>query len=355
MPLNVFDHLLHELYADALLLIIRRYIHPKNFIHRIIHPGLDVPGYTHHALLDGGHDILRFDRPITKHRLELTPSQSCEFGRVIFPNNSTDDWDIRWSEYTNIHSLLSIVYTSDMAKRISLILSILAVLIIGTITYLAWRQPTNQDGAVEYAPTINPTDFSVTITNPWLTLLPGKKFTYQGQTAEGIERVEIEITGATKTVLGVETLVYSDRVWLDNELVEDTRDYLAQDSVGNVWYFGEDVDNYENGELIDHEGSWLAGVDGAQPGIWFKANPQLGDTYRQEYLEGEAEDQAEVVAINETVSSPIGEFTGCVKTYDWTPLDTDAQEHKYYCPVVGGLVKEVDLLTNDQVELIAFN
>ena len=241
-----------------------------------------------------------------------------------------------------------------MTKKFSLILIILALAIIVAITYVVWPSATPTTTTV-YAPTIDSADFSTTITNPWLTLMPGRKFTYQGQTAEGLERVEIEITGATKTVMGVETVVYSDHVWLNGELAEDTRDYLAQDSAGNVWYFGEDVDNYENGEITDHDGSWLAGTDGAQPGIWFKANPQVGGEYRQEYYAGEAEDTAEVLSTNETVSTPVGEFTGCVKTYDWTPLDPDAQEHKYYCPVVGGLVLEVDLQTNDRVELIAFN
>ena len=203
-----------------------------------------------------------------------------------------------------------------------------------------------------YDPQINPVNFTAEITNKYFTLKPGKKLIYEGQTEEGLERIEILITDETKNIMGVETLVYWDKVWLDDVLIEDTRDYLAQDKEGNVWYFGEDVDNYENGVLADHDGSWIAGVDGAKPGIWMEANPQVGDSYRQEYYKGEAEDMAEVLAINETVAVPYGTYTDCVKTYDWTPLDPTAKEHKYYCSEVGGLVLEVNLNNDEKVELV---
>src|SRR3989344_3756378 len=203
-----------------------------------------------------------------------------------------------------------------------------------------------------YDPQINPVNFTAEITNKYFTLKPGKKLIYEGQTEDGLERIEILITDETKNIMGVETLVYWDKVWLDDVLIEDTRDYLAQDKEGNVWYFGEDVDNYENGVLADHDGSWIAGVDGAKPGIWMEANPQVGDSYRQEYYKGEAEDMAEVLAINETVAVPYGTYTDCVKTYDWTPLDPTAKEHKYYCSEVGGLVLEVNLNNDEKVELV---
>jgi hypothetical protein len=152
--------------------------------------------------------------------------------------------------------------------------------------------------------------------------------------------------------MGVTTLVYHDRAWLNDMLIEDTKDYLAQDGQGNVWYFGEDVDNYEDGRLKDHAGAWLAGVDGAQPGIWIKASPQVGDSYRQEYYKGEAEDMVNVVSTGETVATSLGTFTGCVKTYDWTPLEPAAKEHKYYCPQVGGAVLIEDLTEGTRTELV---
>jgi hypothetical protein len=178
---------------------------------------------------------------------------------------------------------------------------------------------------------------------------------YEAQTAEGLERIEIAITGETKMVMGIETLVYHDREWLNDELVEDTMDWLAQDKDGNVWYFGEAVNNYENGVLTDHEGSWEAGVDGAKPGIWITGNPQIGDTYRQEYYVGEAEDIVEVVDVNVSVTTRMGTFNNCIKTFDFTPLDSQSKEHKYYCPELGSLVLIEHLVDGDRVELVEVN
>jgi hypothetical protein len=199
---------------------------------------------------------------------------------------------------------------------------------------------------------IDPTKFTTKIDNKYFSLPVGRKLTYEGKTEDGLEKIEITINGETKKVMGVETLIYRDKVWLDNELVEDTKDYLAQDNEGNVWYFGEDVDNYEDGKLKDHSGSWLAGVDGAQPGIWMKAKHTVGDSYRQEYYKNEAEDMQDVVSINETITTKLGTYKNCVKMYNWTPLDPDSKENKVYCPEVNAMVLETDLVSNESAELV---
>ncbi len=152
--------------------------------------------------------------------------------------------------------------------------------------------------------------------------------------------------------MGVETLVYHDREYLDGELVEETKDFIAQDKDGNVWYFGEEVDNYENGKLKDHNGAWRAAYTGAKPGIWIKAKHMVGDSYRQEYRRGEAEDMAKIVATGVTVTTRVSTYQNCTKTYDWTPLDPKAMEYKYYCPEVGSVVLVEDLTTGERVELI---
>ena len=180
-----------------------------------------------------------------------------------------------------------------------------------------------------YDPEINPEDFTNVITNEYFSLPVGKKMVYESETADGLERIEIEIESGTKEILGVETLIYRDRVYVEEVLVEDTRDYLAQDKEGNVWYFGEEVDNFEDGVLKDHEGSFIAGEDGAKPGIWIKAEQVVGDSYRQEYYPGEAEDIRDVVAIDQTVDTELATYTGCVQSFDWTPLDPESREHKY--------------------------
>lgn len=195
----------------------------------------------------------------------------------------------------------------------------------------------------------NPTN----ITNSWFALPVGREFEYGGETEEGVETIEIEITGETKKVLGIETLVYRDIVWVDGEVVEDTHDYLAQDNDGNVWYFGEDVDNYEEGKLVDHHGSWLAGVDGAKPGYWMKANPQVGDYYKQEFYAGEAEDEAKVLSITEAVKIGLGSYDNCLKIQDIVPGDP-VVEYKYYCKQVGGLVLEKKPVEGELIELVEF-
>lgn len=204
----------------------------------------------------------------------------------------------------------------------------------------------------EYNPQINPADFSTKITNKYFSLPVGKKMIYEGETAEGLERTEIEIEAGTKEIIGVTTIIMRDKVYLNNELIEDTKDYLAQDKDGNVWYFGEEVDNFERGKLKDHAGAWIAGEDGALPGIWIKANSVVGDSYRQEYYKGEAEDMTNVVAVNETVTTKLATYKDCIKMYDWTPLDAKSRGYKYYCLEVAAVAAEENLETGERAELV---
>jgi hypothetical protein len=203
-----------------------------------------------------------------------------------------------------------------------------------------------------YQPVINPEDFTTNITNPLFNMPVGKKMTYESKTDEGVERIEIVIPGKTKVLMGVTTLLHRDIVILNGEVIEDTRDYIAQHKDGSVWYFGEEVDNYEGGKLKDHHGSWFAGVENAMPGIWMKAKQVAGDSYRQEYYKGEAEDWAKVVSTNETVTVPAGTFNNCTKTLEWTPLEPDNKAYKYNCPEAGGIALEEELKDGSRVELV---
>jgi uncharacterized membrane protein YkoI len=153
-------------------------------------------------------------------------------------------------------------------------------------------------------------------------------------------------------VMGIQTTVVWDRVWLDGELIEETKDWYAQDKEGNVWYFGEESKEYVAGEFVGTHGSWEAGIDGAKPGIVMKASPKVGDSYRQEYYAGEAEDMGEVISINETVSIPYDRFYTCVKTKDWNLLEPGVIEYKYYCAEIGNVVLEENLEDDERVELI---
>ncbi len=197
-----------------------------------------------------------------------------------------------------------------------------------------------------------PSDFTTTITNTYFALPVGKKMTFEAMTKNGLEKIEIEILSEKKVIEGFTTIVYLDTVYLNGQIHEITKDYLAQHkTTGDVWYFGENVDNYENGTLTDHDGSFIHGTDGATAGIWMKATQIVGDSYRQEFFKGEAEDMRDVVEVNIPIQTKLGSYTNCVKVYDWTPLDPKSREHKYYCPQVGGLVLNENLETGVRSEL----
>jgi len=202
-----------------------------------------------------------------------------------------------------------------------------------------------------YNPVINPSDFVAQIDNQYYPMEPGTKYFYSSETEDGVERNEVYIMHQTKTILGIVCTVVDDKVWLNDSLVEATLDWYAQDKDGNVWYFGEDSSEYEDGRVVSTEGSWEAGVDGAKPGIVMKANPQVGDSYRQEYLFDEAEDMGEVLSLNETTVVPYGSFTSCLMTKDWSPLETDVVENKYYAPGIGVVLEVTVKGGSERVEL----
>ncbi|HXI03042.1 MAG TPA: hypothetical protein VNI57_07675 [Candidatus Saccharimonadales bacterium] len=206
-------------------------------------------------------------------------------------------------------------------------------------------------GDVAYDPAIDPNDFSTTIDNPYYPLVPGTTFVYEAQTADGLEHNEVAVTGDTETLMGVPCVVVHDTVALDGVLTEDTYDYYAQDSAGNVWYFGEYSYTLENGRIVDIAGSWRAGVDGAKPGIIMEANPMVGDVYRQEFFFSEAEDMAQVLDLAGSETVPYQPFSGALVTRAFTPLEPDGDEHKFYLPGTG-LMLEVDQQTGDRNELI---
>ena len=183
---------------------------------------------------------------------------------------------------------------------------------------------------------INPQDFSTVINNPFFPLVPNTTYVYVGTKDGSAARDEFQVTRRTKVIMGVTCREVRDRGFVDGVLAEDTLDWFAQDNHGNVWYFGEDTKEFDaNGNVISTEGSWQAGVNGAQPGIVMEADPRVGDTYQQEFSAGIAEDMATVLALNKTVNVPFGSFKDCLETEEFTPLEPGAIEHKFYARGVG--------------------
>ena len=201
----------------------------------------------------------------------------------------------------------------------------------------------------------NPTN----ITHPYFPAVVGKVLTYQQQTDEGLEEIKIETLATTRTVMGIECVIIRDTVTLDGVLIEDTHDWFAQDNDGNVWYMGEEVDNYnydDQGNLvnIDHEGAWEAGVDGAQPGIQMLAMPRVGDSYRKEYWAGEAEDLAAVYDLAFDITLSNGNQYKTIKIKEWNPLEEDDVGFKYYAKDIG-LVRDENEEGDEFAELISIN
>jgi hypothetical protein len=204
---------------------------------------------------------------------------------------------------------------------------------------------------VTFDPPFVATNFQTGVNHPYFPLEPGTIRRYEGETEDGLETVDVEVLAMTREVAGVTATVVRDRVYLDGDLVEDTFDWYAQDQEGNVWYLGEDSKEIENGEVVNSDGSWETGVDGALAGVIMPANPAVGQAYYQEFYEGEAEDRGKVLAIDESVSVPGGSYSGCIKTEDTTPLEPEVLEYKYYCEGVG-VVLEEDLEEDASIELM---
>ena len=196
---------------------------------------------------------------------------------------------------------------------------------------VAARNPAAMDAAIPYQPVIDPADFVDVIDNPYWSLTPGTSFEFKSAN----EQTNVVVTSERRTVMGVSTVVVSDKVFADGKLTEDTSDWYAQDRAGNVWYFGEATLSYEDDPAGDPTGSWEAGVNGAQPGVVMLADPLGGDIYRQEFYAGEAEDLALVRYANGRITVPAGSYDDVLVTEEWSPLEPDIIELKYYAKGIG--------------------
>jgi hypothetical protein len=188
----------------------------------------------------------------------------------------------------------------------------------------------------DYQPTIRPADFGPDVTNAYFPLIVGKTYLYAG-VKDGKKAIDIVLASPrTRVIDGVTTRIVEDRLYLDGVLEERTADYYAQDRCGNVWYFGEDTATLDRrGHVIETEGSFHAGVHGAQPGVFMQANPQLGRWFRQEWFAGQAEDTFRAVDHSAAVRVPFGSFHSALATQEKTALEPGVLDQKYYVRGVG--------------------
>jgi hypothetical protein len=172
--------------------------------------------------------------------------------------------------------------------------------------------------------------------NSYFVLQPGHRLYYE----HGKNNLTTTVLAETKMVDGVETRVVEEKEIKNGQIVELTRDYFAIDRVTkDVYYFGEDVDNYRNGKVVGHEGAWLSGVKGAKFGLMMPGSLTPGRKFYQEQAPGVGVDRAELFAVGETVTTPAGTFKNCVHMKETSALEKGLADHKWYAPGVG-LVKE---------------
>lgn len=227
-------------------------------------------------------------------------------------------------------------------KHTWILLSLPAIaLIAGTFALAARTSP----AAIkrDYSPTIDPKSFGGPVDNRYFPLKPGRKLQYRGVAEDGKtpQTDEAVVTRRTKLILGVKCVAVRDTVSSHGKPVERTYDFYAQDSKGNVWYFGEDSRSYKNGRFVKAGDSWESGVDGAKPGIIMEAHPKRGDSYRQEYYPGHAQDEARVLGPGGRVEVPYRTFRRTLATIEKTPLEPGAREKKYYAAGIGEIKSKV--------------
>src|SRR5262252_1394800 len=193
-----------------------------------------------------------------------------------------------------------------------------------------------------YAPVLDPAHFVAVIDNPYFPLPIGRTLVYTGVKDGQTQTDTVTVTDQKKVILGITATVVSDIATHDGTVLERTFDFYAQDGQGNVWYLGEDTTAFLPNGKTDTSGSFLAGVDGAQPGIIMEADPQIPDAYRQECAAGQAEDTAWVVGTSGSVDVPFGKVRNVLTTLEATQIEAGAYDEKIYGPGIG-IVSEKSL------------
>ena len=187
---------------------------------------------------------------------------------------------------------------------------------------------------------VNKADLLPTGTNAYITMQPGRVLKLK----HGTDTFTITVLADTQKVDGIVAGVLEERETKDGALVEVSRNFMATNKhTGDVYYFGEDVDNYKDGKVINHDSAWRAGTGGARFGLMIPAKPKVGQAFYQEIAPKVAMDRVEIISTSDTVTTPAGTFQNCVHLRETTPLERDVS-HKYYAPGIG-------LIKDDEFEL----
>jgi hypothetical protein len=217
--------------------------------------------------------------------------------------------------------------------------------------FVARQELCDRLGGAPYDPVIDPANFGGPIDNPYYPLTPGRTLTYEAHTADGLKRNVVATTHNTRVIDGVTCVEVHDVVFISGAVVENTLDWFAQDKEGNVWYFGESTEEIADGLVTSVEGSFMAGVGGAKPGIIMEAHPAVGDLYRQEFVLGQGEDTEEVVGLDETVTIRFGTFEHCVHIKETTALEPAIVVNDFYAPGIGPVL-DIEGPPDERLELV---
>jgi hypothetical protein len=200
-----------------------------------------------------------------------------------------------------------------------------------------------------------PGGFVRTIDNPWYPLIPGSTYRYRGHDGATPITDVLHVTHRVKRIEGVPTTVVRDRVLTHGRVIEDTRDFYAQDRHGTVWYFGENTKTLDRqGHVRSREGTWRAGRHGARPGIFMPPHPKVGRAYEQEHFPGHAEDHFRIVNRRAHVRVPFVSSTHALATREWTPLEPGVRDRKVYVRGIGDVLEATLKGGSEHLELVSY-
>ena len=215
------------------------------------------------------------------------------------------------------------------------VLAAVAILVFST----TWAQDKGANSTWQEEFGISTCNLLATGRNPYFVLEPGFQLVLQG----GDKKLQITVLNETRTVDGVNTRVVEEKEWAGGKLHEVTKSYFAMcEQSKDVFYFGEEVDNYENGKVVNHDGSWLAGTNGSKVGLMMPGTPKSKMKFYKEMVPGVSMARMEIVSLQEKCNTPAGTFSRCMKLKETSAIDITAKEYKYYAPGIG-LIRDESL------------
>lgn len=218
-------------------------------------------------------------------------------------------------------------------------LTVISVYVIFLGSNIYGSPSTNQEW--KYSFNLEDCKLSPNGSNSYFILEPGYQLVLEGQEDGAQIQLKISVLNETKIVNGTEARVVEEVETEDGEIVEISRNwFVVCKPVNDIFYLGEEVDIYEDGKIVNHEGAWEAGVNDATLGMVMPGKAVIGLKYYQEFAPKVAEDRAEIVGLDKVIVTPAGKFEKVLQTEETNALKPDEKESKFYAPGVGLIQEE---------------